>query len=159
MNPLCLVACALLAPAPTAPDAANGVLIPLERETYVRQVPFTSYRLGAYALGYEFRKADMTYVGDAQAPGGRRAVLRLHFTNPTARNSFDIIQTTRSGALTTEQSVRQVLKLKTFEIPNDGTMTMVYRRANNVEIGFVGSIISGPSAQRVLDAMTPAPRN
>ena len=73
MNPLCLVACALLSPAPASPNAANGVLIPLERETYVRQVPFTSYRLGAYALGYEFRKADMTYVGDPQAPGGRRA--------------------------------------------------------------------------------------
>lgn len=159
MNPLCLLAAALVAP--TVPDAtpANGVLIPLERESYVRQVPFTSYRLGDYALGYEFRRADMTYVGDPQAPGGRRPVLRLHFTNPTARNSFDIIQTPRSGALTTEQAVRQVLKLKTFEIPNDGTMTVVYRRAGGLEIGFVGSIISGPSAQRVLDAMTPAPRN
>lgn len=159
MNPLCLLAVALVAPAQPDSTVPNGVLIPLKRETYVRQVPFAPYQLGAYALGYEFRKADMTYVGDAQAPGGRRAVLRMHFTNPTARNSFDIIQTTRSGALTTEQSVKQVLKLKTFEIPNDGTMTMVYRRAGTVEIGFVGSIISGPSAQRVLDAMTPAPRN
>ncbi|MBX3096969.1 MAG: hypothetical protein KF812_08910 [Fimbriimonadaceae bacterium] len=139
-------------------NPANGVVVRLEPQAVGTALSFSAYRPGDVALGYRLTKAETVWLGDPAISGGRKQVLRLHYTNPTSLNSFDLIQVPARAGLATKDACNEVLKLKLLDVPNDPSMTIVFRRASGVEVGFYGTMLSVPSAQTLLEGLVPIVR-
>ncbi len=147
-----LLAGVLLAPAGT-PDVVR-----LDTASWMERISFEAYRPGQRPLGYE-----LTLVEKAELnlPSGKHPVLRMHYTNRVAKNSFDLIQLPVIPGATTDQALRAVLRSNAFDIAvpmETGVTTYVHLRKGKTEVGFIGSIISGPSAMAVLEEMQPIQR-
>jgi len=147
MSALLLLGAALLSPV----DPANGVVSPLRPEEIGSALTFEAFRPNQVALGYSLRKAETLFIGTAS--GGRKQVLRLHYTNPNSWNSFDLIQMPTTPGLATRDAMHEVMKLKVMDVPNDPSMTIVFRRRGSTEIGFYGTMLSVPSAETLVDDM------
>ena len=139
-------------------DPANGVVVRLEPQAVGSALTFDAYRPGDVALGYRLTKAETVWLGDAAVAAGRRQVLRLHYTNPTSLNSFNLIQVPSRSGLATRDACNEVLKLKLLDVPNDPSMTIVFRRVSGVEVGFYGTMLSVPSAETLLEGLVPIRR-
>lgn len=132
-------------------DPGHGVISPLRPEEIGPALTFEAFRPNQVALGYSLRKAEMLNLGTAN--GGRKQVLRLHYTNPNTWNSFDLVQMPVTPGLSTRDAIHEVMKLKVMDVPNDPSMTIVLRRRGHTEIGFYGSMLSVPSAEKLIDEM------
>lgn len=139
-------------------DPENGVVVRLEPQAVGAALSFDAFRPGDLALGYRLSRAETVWLGDASVAAGRRQVLRLHYTNPTSLNSFDLIQVPSRSGLATRDACNEVLKLKVLDVPSDPSMTIVFRRIGSVEVGFYGSMLSVPSAEALLEGLVPIVR-
>lgn len=78
-----LLAGALLVPAGT-PE-----IVRLDTASWSERISFEAYRPGQRPLGYELTLVEKT---ELNLPSGKHPVLRMHYTNRVAKNSFDLIQ-------------------------------------------------------------------
>lgn len=133
----------------------NGVVQPVLLPNIKQAFTFEGYKVGAVSIGYTLTMAQHMYLSDTTRSEGRRQVIRLHYTNRTAMNSFDILQTPARRDLTPEKSIEEAIKTKHFDVPTGNDIVFVAIRRGNTDVGLVGSMLSVPSAKEVLKNLEP----
>jgi hypothetical protein len=112
---------------------------------------FTLYRPAQAAPGYSLTQA----VLFAQ-PDGRKTV-RLTYTNPQSRNQFDLVQAPARGE-GSESHMRSILDKREVQLELWADTTFVTLRRGKVDMAFVGTLVSEPSALQLLKNTQPWPK-
>lgn len=106
---------------------------------------FTVYRPSSIPVGYKLVRASL-YSWDS------KSVLKLSYVNRTSFTQLDFLQAPSSGS-SHSSHLKTILGSGKMEMDVAPEMTFVSGRKKETDIGLAGTLISGPSAQKVLDAM------
>ncbi len=124
-------------------------------------VPFTTYRLGVDAIGYELIKAETVKVEvDENLPGlPAREALHLTYMNKASKNIFDIIQSPGGAKVNTRWHIKRLMSVTPFGLQMDETTTLITKRIGNTDVGFMATLISEPSAKYLVDRLVKIEKN
>jgi hypothetical protein len=128
-----------------SPSAATVTELPLNSAP--KGYDFSVFRPTGLILGYELTSARVYKL----AQGGK-AVVRMTYFNKASRNQFDLIQTKSQGSAAGSH-IRGLVKEGHLELELLPESTFVSLRRGTTDVGFVGTLVSGPSAERVLKDM------
>jgi len=121
------------------------------------------------AIATDLNKAAATtgitlYVPDESAIGYRlsgteiaelegRKVVRLTYTNVKVQNSFDLFEYPSAGAV--GSGLAKIVDSKAFNIGIMEDDTVVSIRKGKTDVSLVGSLMSNPSAKKMLERVMP----
>ncbi len=106
---------------------------------------FTVYRPSSIPVGYKLVKASL-YTWES------KSVLKLSYVNRTSFTQMDLMQSPSSGS-SHAAHMKAILGSGNVEMELSPETTFVSGRKSQTDIGLAGTLISAPSAKKVLDAM------
>lgn len=127
-----------------SPAAVTVTELPLNAAP--RGFDFSVFRPNGLILGYELTSARVYKLSN-----GSKTVVKMTYYNKASRNQFDLIQTKSQGSAPSH--IRGLVKDGSLELELLPESTFVTLRRGSTDVGFVGTLISGPSAERVLKDM------
>lgn len=107
---------------------------------------FTLFIPDESAIGYKHSGTEM-----AEMEG--RKVVRLTYTNSKAQNSFDLIEYPAAGAI--GSGLSRIMDAKTFNVGIMEGDVVVSIRKGKTDVTLVGSLMSNPSAKKMLERVVP----
>lgn len=136
---LASLACALLVS--SAPVTVKS--LPLDKVPNL--AGFAVYRPDSIPVGYKLVRANL-YTWES------KSLLKLTYTNRTALTQMDLVQcpSTKSPH---GQNIKSLLSAGKVELDIAPEMTFVTSRKSSTDLGLAGTLITAPSAEKVLQSM------
>lgn len=132
---LASIACALILNPVTVKS------LPLDKVP--NQTGFTVYRPNSVPVGYKLVRANL-YTWDS------KSLLKLTYTNRSAMTQMDLVQSPSSSA-SHGQNIKNLLAAGKVDLDIAPEMTFVTNRKSGTDLGLAGTLITAPSARKVLE--------
>lgn len=130
----------------TIATLAAGTTPAQELSLNARVLGFTAYIPNSTAIGYELAASE-TKVHDG------KQVLRLTFVNKKSQNSFDILESEANGAVCSRPNAALTAGLFPVSVM-EGDVVVALRKGKT-DLLLVGSLMSEPSAKKMLGLAVP----
>lgn len=115
----------------------------MDGQDAVRKVNFTVFKPNSAPIGYQLVRADVVANGKA---------IRLTYLNRDSKNSFDLLETTANGS-SASQNIKSLINSGSTGVEITSDSTFVTTRKGGTDVAFVGTLISQPSAKKVVDSL------
>lgn len=115
----------------------------MDGQEAVRKVNFTVFKPNSAPIGYQLVRADVVANGKA---------IRLTYLNRDSKNSFDLLETAASGS-SAASNIKNLINTGSTGVEVTSDSTFVTMRKGSTDVAFVGTLISQPSAKKVVDSL------
>lgn len=136
---LASLACALLMT--SAPVTVKS--LPLDKVPIL--AGFSVYRPNSIPVGYKLVRANL-YTWES------KSLLKMTYTNRSAMTQMDLVQCPSTKA-PHGQNIKSLLAAGKVDLDIAPEMTFVTNRKSSTDLGLAGTLITAPSAQKVLETM------
>lgn len=109
------------------------------------QAGFAVYRPNSVPVGYKLVRANL-YTWES------KSLLKLTYTNRSALTQMDLVQSPATKS-SHGQNIKSLLAAGKVDLDIAPEMTFVTNRKSSTDIGLAGTLITAPSAQKVLENM------
>lgn len=126
---------------------ATTLSTPASPHAVIAKAGFPVYGFSKHTIGYKLTQAQVHEIH-----GGKK-VLRLTYSNNASRDTLDLLQMPTGGGATPASRFKSIVKTGYVPLAFEANTTFVAGRKGKTDIGLFGTLLTKPSAEKLLQKL------